>query len=105
MDNVVGVVGWIVIIAAIVHYSGRRKAARAQQQAWVPRRASERREPGVHPDLGAGLALGHAITQMHQGDPGAAHLGHLATAAYWSGQFTDEASEDSTDDDFDNEMG
>ena len=97
VDNVVGVVGWIVIIAAIVHYSGRRKAARAQQQMPVPRQTAGRREAGVHPDFGAGLALGHAITQMHQGDPGAAHLGHIATAAYWASELNNSEFDDTDD--------
>jgi hypothetical protein len=96
VSNVVGIVGWIAIIAAIVRHSQRRKAARTQQQTPVPRPTSGRRDAGVHPDLGAGLALGHAITQMHHGDPAAAHLGHMATAAYWASELSE--SEPDNDD-------
>ena len=95
MDNVIGIVGWIAIIAAIVRYRRRRKAARtAQQQTRVPRSTVRRREAGVHPDLGAGFALGHAITQMHHGDPSAAHLGHIATAAFWASELEDSDQDD-----------
>ena len=87
MGNVVGILGWIAIITAIVRHSARRKAATAQQQTAVRTQTGGRREAGVHPDLGAGLALGHAITQMHHGDPSAGHLGHIATAAYWASDF------------------
>ena len=92
MSNVIGIVGWIAIIAAIVRYRRRRKAAMtAQQQTQVPRTSGGRR---VHPDLGAGLALGYAITEMHHGDPAAAHLGHIATAAYWSSELGDSEPDD-----------
>jgi hypothetical protein len=100
VDNVIGVVGWIAIIAAIVRYRGRRKAARtAQQETALPRPTVGRREAEIHPDLGAGLALGYAITEMHHGDPGAAHLGHIATAAYWASELTDSEPDDDDDDD------
>lgn len=89
MGNVVGVVGWIAIIAAIVRHSRRRKAARAQQQTPVRTPNVGRREAGPHPDLGAGLALGHAIAQMHHSDPNAGHLGNIATAAYWTSELSE----------------
>jgi hypothetical protein len=101
VGNVVGVVGWIAIIAAIVRYRGRQKAARALQQNQAPRPTAGRREAVAHPDLGAGLALGYAITEMNHGDPNAAHLGHIATAAYWAS----ELSEPEPDDDSDEETG
>ena len=99
VDNVIGIVGWVAIIAAIVRYRRRRKAARAPQQNQQPRPAGRRRDAGVHPDLGAGLALGYAITEMHHGDPGAAHLGHIATAAYWASELSNSEPEDDEDGD------
>jgi hypothetical protein len=81
MGNVVG--SWV-----DRHHCGDRapfaapKAVRAQQQTPAPRATAGRREAEVYPDLGAGLALAHAIAQMNHGDPNACHLGHVATAAF-----------------------
>ncbi len=54
MDNLVGVFGWIAIIAVVVHVSRRRKSAKAQQRVLVQGPSSGYRKAEVDPDLGAG---------------------------------------------------
>src|SRR6185437_16651663 len=103
VSNVVGWLGWIVIITVLVRTSRRRKAARTQQHRPTPTSRVTRRDSGVHPDVGAGLALGHAITELHHGDPSASHIGNIARGAYWAGALTDPESDEDTIDDPDDD--
>jgi hypothetical protein len=101
--NVVGWLGWIAIITVIVRVTrARRATAKARPPATAPKPAAGRREAGTHPDLAAGLALGHVISELHHGDPATAHhLGDVATGAYWAGAFMGSETDDDIDDDLD----